>query len=83
MKAQRKADNMQKQQDRANFEESRSSKLATTAARKKKAKLDMAADCVQHKWCLLAKSCGMDDQVQKIVEAKMSNMLKKVEEEKK
>jgi hypothetical protein len=48
--------------------------------------LDMAADCVQHEWCLLAKSCGMDDQVQKIVEAKMSNMLdevKKVEEEKK
>jgi hypothetical protein len=73
---------VQKQQERANFEESRSSKLETTAARKK-AKLDMAADCVQHKWCLLAKSCGMDDQVQKIVEAKMSVMLEKVEEEKK
>jgi hypothetical protein len=58
--------------------------LETTAVHKK-ATLDMAANnCVQHKWCLLAKSCGMDNQVQKKVEIKMNNMLeevKKVEEE--
>ncbi len=47
-------------------------------AARKKAKVALAADCVQHKWCLLAQSCGMDAEVKKIVQTKMSKILKTV-----
>jgi 3-methyladenine DNA glycosylase AlkD len=47
-------------------------------AARKKAKVALAAHCVQHKWCLLAQSCDMDAEVKKIVQTKMSKILKTV-----
>jgi hypothetical protein len=42
--------------------------------------MNLAEDCVQHKWCLLAQSCGMEAEVKQIVQAKMHNILQSVKE---
>ncbi len=76
-KTQRKDEHERKKKLRETFEASRESKASELAARKK-AKVALAADCVQHKWCLLAQSCGMDAEVKKIVQTKMSKILKTV-----
>jgi hypothetical protein len=79
-KDQRQEENERKKGLRKEFEDTRSSK-EEAASKRKKAKMDLASDCVQHKWCLLAQSCGMEAAVKKVVQAKMDNILRSMTED--